>query len=160
MGEAAGLHRADLFELWGVQIRILARSTDPPGDPMSLLSTIESMAYAHEAYGLSPSVNLREVLEQRFEDEMAGARLNGDDLLAHYNKKREMAALGLPRKPSGPPPIITDGRGRPISRPCPPPFGAPIEEKVSWCRADSAYRDKVFDIANASFAAQFARSLK
>lgn len=52
--------------------------------------------------------------------------------------------------------ILTDGQGRPIERPDPSDF----ESTVDYLRAFSAYRDKISDIANRAFDAQFRLSLK
>ncbi len=51
--------------------------------------------------------------------------------------------------------ILTDGKGRPIEYPDPPPAGATIEEFITWLRARAAYQDRIHDVANRAFARVF-----
>jgi hypothetical protein len=58
-------------------------------------------------------------------------------------------------------PILTDSQGRPIpGDPGPLKEGATYKEWRDWVRAKRAWRDRVTDVANRSFSAQFVRSLK
>ena len=56
--------------------------------------------------------------------------------------------------------ILTDASGHPIEKPEAPAPGAPIEEVITWMRAQAAWRDRVGSIASESFARAFQKALK
>ncbi len=56
--------------------------------------------------------------------------------------------------------ILTDANGRPFEAPTPPAPDAPIEEKIAWLRASSAYNDKVAALAHRTFDTTFRKTLR
>ena len=55
--------------------------------------------------------------------------------------------------------IYTDANGVPFERPEPPPLDSPWEAKRDYLRAINAYRDRITDLANASFNRAFRKAL-
>lgn len=56
--------------------------------------------------------------------------------------------------------ILTDGRGRPIEPPEPPPKDASTAEFLAYLRAWREFQDRVTEVANHAFDDAFRRAVK